>query len=229
MNAESTLGKAKALTVAPPVLPTSPSSPWRWFRAQTRLLHREERAAQILEFALSLPLLVLFVVGIFDFSSAFTLKQKLTNVARDAARSAAADAANDLTQPQTAVPISVSDALQIVDNYLIANHLSDCGLSTTAGSPSGLTWTYTATSGCPSGALTLVINRGYYFPAANSGQPATLNCAPVAPGAQTAVIATCVSIQYPYQWRFGRVANLLGSAASLPTQISASAVAMNEN
>ena len=206
------------------------TSPWRWFRAQPLLLHREDRAAQILEFALSLPLLVLFVVGIFDFSSAFTLKQKLTNVARDAARAAAADAASDLTAPQTAVPISVSDALQIVDNYLVANHLNDCGLSTTASSPSGLTWTYTATSGCPGGALTLVINRGYYFPAANSGQPATLNCSPVLPGGtQTAVIATCVSIQYPYQWRFGRVASVLGSAASLPTQISASAVAMNEN
>ena len=206
------------------------ASPWRWFRARARLLGREDRAAQILEFALSLPLLVLFVVGIFDFSSAFTLKQKLTNVARDAARAAAADPATDLTAPQTAVPISVSDALQIVDNYLITNHLNDCGLGTTASSPSGLTWTYTATSGCPSGALTLVIDRGYYFPAANSGQPATLNCAPVAPsGAQTAVIATCVSIQYPYQWRFGRVASILGSAASLPTQISASAVAMNEN
>jgi len=36
------------------------------------------------EFALSLPLLVFFVIGIFDFSSAISLKQKLTNAAREA-------------------------------------------------------------------------------------------------------------------------------------------------
>ena len=173
--------------------------------------------------------MVVFVVGIFDFSGAFTLKQKLTNVARDAARSAAADPATDLTAPQTSVPISVSDVLQMVDNYLIANHLNDCGLSTASSTSSGLTWTYTATTGCPAPGLTLVVNRGYYFPAAASGQPATLACTPVAGGAQVAVIATCVSIQYPYQWRFGRAASLLGSATTLPTQVSAVAVAMNEN
>ena len=49
-----------------------------------------------MEFAVALPLQVVFVVGIFDFSGAFTLKQKLTNVARDAARAAAAAPSNDL-------------------------------------------------------------------------------------------------------------------------------------
>ena len=42
---------------------------------------------------------MLFVVGIFDFSNAVSLKQKLTNAAREAARVAAADPANDLAQP----------------------------------------------------------------------------------------------------------------------------------
>ena len=62
---------------------------------------RDDQAAQLVEFAVSLPLLVLFVVGIFDFSNAFTLKQKLTNVARDAARAAAAEPSSDL---QSALP-----------------------------------------------------------------------------------------------------------------------------
>jgi hypothetical protein len=124
----------------------------------------------------------------------------------------------------------VWDAEQIVDNYLIANHLNDCGLSATQGSPVGLTWTYTANTGCPGGgSLILIVNRGYYFPAAASGLPPTVNCTPVAPAGQTAVISTCVSIQYPYQWRFGRAASLLGSATALPTNITATAVAMNEN
>jgi Flp pilus assembly protein TadG len=204
----------------------------RWLRFGLPRLRGEEHAAQIVEFAVALPLMVVFVVGIFDFSGAFTLKQKLTNVARDAARSAAADPASDLTAPQNAAtgPISVWDAEQIVDNYLVANHLNDCGLSTTQGSPAGLIWTYTANTGCPGGGgLILIVNRGYYFPAAASGQPPTVNCTPVAPGGQTAVISTCVSIQYPYQWRFGRAASLLGSATALPTNITATAVAMNEN
>ena len=75
---------------------------------------------------MTLPLLVVFVVGIFDFSSAFTLKQKLTNVARDAARAAAADPANDL---QSSSPMSVNDAFQVVDSYLLANNLNDCGIT----------------------------------------------------------------------------------------------------
>ena len=61
---------------------------------------RNDHAAQLVEFAVALPLLVVFVVGIFDFSNAFTIKQKLTNVARDAARAAAADPANDLQSPR---------------------------------------------------------------------------------------------------------------------------------
>ena len=191
---------------------------------------RDDRAAQILEFAIALPLLVLFVVGIFDFSSAFTLKQKLTNVARDAARAAAADPATDLTGPLNPAtgPISVNDVYQIVDKYLIANHLNDCGLPVTPTGPMGLTWTFTGSTGCPAGNLILTVNRGYHFPAANSGQPPTIDCVPQG-GSQTAVISTCVSIQYPYQWRFGRIASLVGSSTSLPGQVSAVAVAMNEN
>ena len=59
---------------------------FRALRAAGSRLARQDWGAQMVEFAVALPLLVLFVVGIFDFSGAFTLKQKLTNVARDAAR-----------------------------------------------------------------------------------------------------------------------------------------------
>jgi Flp pilus assembly protein TadG len=198
-----------------------------WFSLSRQ--SRDDRAAQIVEFAVALPLMVVFVVGIFDFSGAFTLKQKLTNVARDAARSAAAGPTNDLTLPITAVPISVNDAAQIVDNYLIANHLGDCGFDPATAAAAGLTWTYTASTGCLAPGLTVVVNRGYYFAAASGGQPAGLTCVSPGAGAVTAVISTCVSIQYPYQWRFGRVASLLGAATALPMQVNATAVAMNEN
>jgi Flp pilus assembly protein TadG len=190
---------------------------------------RDDRAAQLVEFAVALPLLVLFVVGIFDFSNAFTFKQKLTNIARDAARVAAADPASDLRSPSTNAPASVIDAFQIVDNYLVANKINDCNIQPSS-SPTGLTWTSTANgNGCPNPGVTLVINRGYYFSAAAAAQP-TLNCsAPQLAGPQTLVIATCVSIQYPYQWRFRGIASILGANTSLPTTITAAAVAMNEN
>ncbi len=46
----------------------------------------EDHGSQIVEFAVSLPLLVVLVVGIFDFGSAFTLKQKLAYAALEGAR-----------------------------------------------------------------------------------------------------------------------------------------------
>ena len=186
----------------------------------------DDCGAQLVEFAITLPLMMVFVVGIFDFSGAFTLKQKLTNAARDAARAAAAEPSNDLSNT---LPASVNDAFLAVDNYLATNQINDCGITAT-GSPTRLTWTFTAAgNGCVSPGLTLTINRGYYFPQTSATLP-SVTCTAQAPGSgQTAIVGTCVSIQYQYPWRFGRVASLLGSAVALPTQISATAVAMNEN
>ena len=188
-------------------------------------LTRQDRAAQLVEFAVSLPLLVVFVVGIFDFSNAFTLKQRLTNLARDAARVAAADPSSDV-QPG-ATPVSVMDAFYVVDNYLQANNINDCGVSSTP-TGSALTWTFQANgNGCPA-TLTIIVNRGYYFPVTGAPTPA-ISCAPTSPNGATAVIGTCVSIQYPYPWRFSRAASLLGSNYTLPAQVSAVAIALNEN
>lgn len=183
----------------------------------------DECGAQLVEFAVTLPLMMVFVVGIFDFSGAFTLKQKLTNAARDAARAAAAEPVSDLGRT---LPMSVNDAFLAAKNYLATNQINDCGITAT-GSPSGLTWTFSASaSGC---SLTFTINRGYYFPQNSTTLP-SVACASQSPGGgQAAVVGTCVSIQYQYPWRFGRVASLLGSAAALPPQISGTAVALNEN
>ncbi len=194
-------------------------------------LWRDDRAAQLVEFAVALPLLVVFVVGIFDFSGAFTLKQKLTNAARDAARAAAADPINDLS---ATLPVSVTDAFWMIDNFLVANQINDCGINTsnvTITRPS--TWTFSVTgsslNGCPSDGLTITINRGYFYPSVGTVTPPTWQCTPQSASGQTAVISTCVSVKYGYQWKFGRAASLLGSTSALPTSIIATAVAMNEN
>jgi len=191
---------------------------------------RDDRAAQLVEFAVSLPLLVVFVVGIFDFSGAFTLRQKLTNVARDAARAGAADPANDLFQPSTTPPASINDMFQVIDSYLVANKINDCGVSVGGfASTPPATWTQSNNSnGCPGSGITITINRAYYFPEAGGAPAATASCSPSATS-QLTVIGTCVSVQYAYPWRFGRVASLLGATAGLPSTITATAVAMNEN
>lgn len=188
-----------------------------------------ERGAQIVEFAVALPLLVVFVVGIFDFSNAFTLKQRLTNVARDAARASASDPASDLQGSFSGTsPVSVIDAFYIVDNYLLANNLTDCGITSTP-TVTNLTWTFTASgNGCVAPGLKITVNRGYYYPTVGGTAPSP-TCAAQAPSGQIAVVSTCVSIQYAYPWRFGRAASLLGFGSALPPQISAVAVAANED
>lgn len=186
---------------------------------------RDERAAQIVEFAVALPLLIVFVVGIFDFSNAFTLKQKLTNVTRDAARTVAAEPTSDLGSP---MPVSVANAFYIIDNYLKANNIDDCGVTLTGTSIARLTWQFQVASG--SCGITITINRGYYLALPQPTQPAGVSCTPQPPAnGQTQLIGTCVSIQYSYPWRFGQVASLIGGSNSmLPTMISSVAVAGNE-
>ncbi|MFZ0953989.1 MAG: TadE family protein [Candidatus Sulfotelmatobacter sp.] len=184
-----------------------------------RRLRAEDRASQIVEFALSLPLLVLFVVGIFDFSGAISLKQKLTNAAREAARVAAADPANDLS---STVPASVTDAIYVVDNYLISEKINDCGLVVAGALPapttqSALTWTYSASgSGCPGSGITIQVNRGCSSTIPSGGNTVNL-------------IETCVAITYPYKWQYSSVTGLLGITFVGPTGITTTASAFNEN
>ncbi len=172
-----------------------------------------DRASQIVELALSLPVLVLFVVGVFDFSGALTLKQKLTNAAREGARVSASDPASDMF---AAVPASVSDAAQAVDNYLFSEKINDCGLGPTlpATPPqTQLTWTYTATGGgCPGTGISVAINRG---------------CSTLENGIN--LIGTCVTISYAYKWQYNSVSGLFGGSFVGPTTITTSAEAFNEN
>ena len=198
-----------------------------------RLPWREERAAQIVEFAVALPLLIVFVVGIFDFSSAFTLKQKLTNIARDTARTAAAEPTSDLGNPTgtgNPVPLSVSDAFYVIDNYLKQNNINDCGISVSNyTNPGTLTWKFSvpATSSSPCG-ITIIVNRGYYFPLPFLNQPPGPDCTVHPNPGSAQMVGTCISVQYTYPWRFGQAASLLGRTTLLPQMITAQAVSENE-
>jgi Flp pilus assembly protein TadG len=187
---------------------------WHW----SRLCQSD--ASQLMEFAVALPLLVVLVVGIFDFGAAFNLKQELNNAVREGARFASTQPTNDLS---LASPPSVDTIRFLVDSYLLASRINDCGLSalTEPGAGSGLVWTYTAKgNGCPSPYLTLTISRSVAVPTTSYGNPST-----------TYAIATQVSISYPFQWRFNRVIKLLVPTANYAgvSQINETAWATNMN
>jgi Flp pilus assembly protein TadG len=178
--------------------------------------------SQLVEFAVALPLLVVFVVGIFDFGQAFNIKLKLNGAAREGAQLAASLPTGDLTSTGgglNPVPSSVDAVRSVVDSYLKAANLNDCGLSTQTGTLTvPLTWTYVANaSGC-AGPLTLTINRAYAF-------KVTIN------GTQTDAVCTQVTITYPYMWHFNNVIQFLVPGASYAgvTLIPTDATAQNLN
>jgi Flp pilus assembly protein TadG len=171
-------------------------------------------ASQLLEFAVALPLLVVLVVGIFDFGEAFNLKHQLRNAVREGARLASSLPLSDITSAGT--PSSVLRAWNQVDAYLLRSEINDCGLGAVSAGPTGSgssTWTSTTTNagGCL-GALTFTIERAY-----------------VVKSNSTDVICTRVSINYPFQWHFNRVIQLLvgGSTYGPTIQIAADALMPN--
>jgi Flp pilus assembly protein TadG len=179
----------------------------------------DTRASQILEFAVSVPLLTVLMVGIIDFSSAFNLKHKLDIAVQEGARVGASQPLSDVTN---AAPQSTAAIRDAVAGYLTSVNVNDCGLAaaptTAPGGASGLAWTYTANTGCAGGGTaTLTIDRGATFP--TTGAP------------PLHVSGVAITISYPYQWRFGRVIRLIsgGSGPTGVTQISTSATMQNLN
>jgi Flp pilus assembly protein TadG len=185
----------------------------------------EDRAAQVLEFALSVPVLVLFVIGIFDFSNALALKHKLADAVREGARVAAADPATDLGN-SSGLPVSISDAYQVVDNYLISENIPDCGLKgTSPTNVSSLAWQSPALTGCQGGTgLVLTINRG------GSTNPDGTTCTNPQTSGQTTtyIVNTCVIIVYPYTWQFTSIGSFFGKFVG-PTTIKTMAITFNQN
>jgi Flp pilus assembly protein TadG len=182
----------------------------------SKLLRADERGQAILEFAITLPLLVVFIVGIYDFSGAFNEKQKIEQAAQEGAIIAGAQPTSDMEPVANSNPNSLRPIVTAVVNSLIAS-----GVVTTSCTPPGtvtgganLTWTYTI-SGCP-GNLIITINRGWSAGAGTADSPS--------------VSGTVVKIQYPYIWKFNSVIQLLipGANYNLPTTLTESATVHNQ-
>jgi len=183
-------------------------------RSLSHFLFADVAASQMAEFAVCLPLLVVVVVGIFDFGEAFNVKQKLNGAAREGARFASTLPTNDLSDAGT--PASVTAIRDLVASYLRNTRINNCGLDTQAATNAAPTWTYTPSGNGCAGTLTLRIERQYAFQ--ETVGTANIN-----------VISTHVTLSYPYQWRFSRVIKLVapGAAYGGVTQISTDAIVPN--
>jgi Flp pilus assembly protein TadG len=173
---------------------------------RTASLLRATQGNALLEFAITLPLLVVFVVGIYDFSGAFNQKQKIDQAAQEGAIVAGAQPMGDIASSSTSAPTNPSSLQPVVT--AIVNSLAGSGLLPNANqasckppfTPSGqtaLAWTYTI-SGCAAAAgdpLVITINRGWVSPSGTVGT--------------TVAVGTTVTVQLPYHWRFNSVIQLL--------------------
>lgn len=137
---------------------------------------RSSKGSQLVEFALALPVLLLLVVGIWDFGSAFALKQKLTNAAREGARivvSTPMANPNGAAGCSKTVPCAVVSAATAAQKYLTnasldASWISPSSPSSTAACPSG-EWIY-GTSGASGPSLD--IKSGVWLTPAGDVVPA---------------------------------------------------------
>jgi Flp pilus assembly protein TadG len=161
--------------------------------------------SQIVEFAVSLPLLLVLAVGIFDFGNAYNLKQKVTHTSREAARLGSSQPTSDLTMASPASILAIRDA---VVKDLQSASLSDCGLAGTAPTAAGASnpWKWSFTTSCGSaGNLVLTVDRG-----------SVITTSMVASGTNVKLIGTSATLAYPYQWEFNRVIGLLVPGATYP-------------
>src|ERR1700675_4596267 len=84
-----------------------------------RLL-RETEGSALLEFAIVLPLLMVFVVGIFDFSGAFNQKQKIEQAAQEGAIISGAQPMSDIASGN-GDPDSLHPVVTAVFNSLVGS------------------------------------------------------------------------------------------------------------
>src|SRR5712692_8058223 len=178
-------------------------------RPARRGLVRGSEGAQLLEFALVLPMVLVIVFGAADFGAAWALKDKLTNAARDAARIAASQP-NDLSGGGNPPP-SVTALRDVVANYLTNAKVTTCAVGTTAASAGTLAWQYTSSStGC--GAFLLKIERGYTFVSGT-----------------TTIPATRVTLTYPFTWNIGRLMKLMIPASTLGNSVNITTAVVMQN
>jgi Flp pilus assembly protein TadG len=167
------------------------------------LLRRTE-AAELLEFALALPIILIMLVGLLDFASAYRLKQELANASREGARLGSSESTADTT---TTSPASVQAIKDDVTTYLLDAGVNTSFIGSSMSAAGNYTWTYYS-----KGTYGLMIQRQYQI-YDSSGNPIYVNR---------------VVLTYPYNWTYGfnRLIRFLIPSASFAGSITITTDAM---
>ena len=183
------------------------------FALRSRCCGRDDKfqgGATLAEFAFTLPILVLILYGIFDFGSALVLKQKLEHVVYEAARAAASQSTDDLSNAAAGASGSVADLRDAVAQNLRSAGVNDCGLLGAAPSaipPPASTWTYSVSGGgCPA-PLVLTIRREDVLVVG------------VGAGAVSLFVSR-VTLQYPFQYRSTGILQAVAGSSTFPTSVN---------
>lgn len=160
------------------------------------------QGAELLEFAIVLPFLLLLVAGIWDFGSAFLLKTRMANAAREGTRVAVSTPLKT-ANCQGATPCSIVAAAEAVKQYMtLAGNDASC---LTPDAPSEFVPPAQATYTCANGTI-LVIDRGAAITTPTGTIPATR-----------------VTLTYPIHWTL--LGKLLGG--TLPQSLSTTVAMQN--
>ena|SRR5215469_3059613 len=128
-----------------------------WLAAAGSRMLGDCRGAQLVEFAIGLPILLVMAVAVSQFSGSFNLKQILNNAAREGARTAGGEFADFGTLNNCGNGACVAAAVESVSNYLQRAGVSpQCTFSTTGTSVGSFAWQFTASgTGCAGASLTV--------------------------------------------------------------------------
>jgi Flp pilus assembly protein TadG len=110
----------------------------------------EDSGQALVELALALPLLLLILVGIFEFARAYSMKQSIVNAAREGARTAVVQTTADQTAIET-----------VINTYLSSNNMAADSVAIEVSAPDGTAKTLgTATAG---DAVSVTVTDQYQF------------------------------------------------------------------
>lgn len=185
-------------------------------------LRNDVEGSVLLEFALVVPLLVVFIVGIYDFSGAYIQKQKIGHAAQAGAITAVGQPTGDM-DPAIGNPQSLQPVVTLIFNSLAADGVlplanqGNCTPSAATVTNSQLQWTYSISDCSAPNAdmLKVIIDRG----SVGSGALGTPDS-----------VSTVITVIYPYHWRFNRVIQLLvpGATYAAATDLQQTATVHNQ-
>jgi len=89
------------------------------------VLARQDSGQAMVELALALPLLLLILVGIFEFARAYSIKQSLVNGAREGARIAVVQSPLDATAVDSVIRFYLNSNNVPVDSMRITANQAD--------------------------------------------------------------------------------------------------------